>query len=138
MAVRIRMKRMGRTHRPFYRICAMDARSPRDGKAIEYLGTYDPFVSETDARVVLKRERVDYWLGVGAQASPKVATLIKKYGTGGTHLDAQSAAIAKLQATTKFVPPKVEIVEKAPEAPAAEAPAAEAPAEEPAKEEGGE
>ncbi|WP_199186875.1 30S ribosomal protein S16 [Blastopirellula marina] len=143
MAVRIRMKRMGRTHRPFYRICAMDSRSPRDGKAIEYLGTYDPFVSETDARVMLKRERVDYWLGVGAQASPKVATLIKKYGTGGTHLDAQNAAIEKLAATTKFVPPKVEIVEKAPEAPAAEeAPAegetAEAPAEEPAKEEGGE
>ncbi|TWT30830.1 30S ribosomal protein S16 [Blastopirellula retiformator] len=147
MAVRIRMKRMGRTHRPFYRICAMDARSPRDGKAIEYLGTYDPFVSEKDARVVLKRERVDYWLGVGAQASPKVAVLIRKYGTDGTHVDAQSAALEKLQATAKFVPPKVEITEKAPEAPAAEeAPAegeaaeasAEAPAEEPAKEEGGE
>lgn len=151
MAVRIRMKRMGRTHRPFYRICAMDARSPRDGKAIEYLGTYDPFVSEKDARVVLKRERVDYWLGVGAQASPKVAVLIRKYGTDGTHVDAQNAALEKLQATTKFVPPKVEIAEKAPEAPAAEeAPAegeaaeasaeapAEAAAEEPAKEEGGE
>lgn len=152
MAVRIRMKRMGRTHRPFYRICAMDSRSPRDGKAIEYLGTYDPFVPEKDARVSLKRERVDYWLGVGAQASPKVAVLLRKYGTGGTHLDAQSSALEKMQVTTKFVPQKVEIAEKAPEAPpaeeapaegetaeaAAEAPAAEAPAEEAAKVEGGE
>ncbi|MFI4874029.1 MAG: 30S ribosomal protein S16 [Blastopirellula sp. JB062] len=126
----------------------MDARSPRDGKAIEYLGTYDPFVSEKDARVSLKRERVDYWLGVGAQASPKVAVLLRKYGTGGTHLEAQAAALEKLQVTTKFVPQKVEIAEKKPEAPAAEeaAPAegetaeapAEAPAEEAAKEEGGE
>ncbi|MEC8473963.1 MAG: 30S ribosomal protein S16, partial [Planctomycetota bacterium] len=42
MAVRIRLKKMGRTHRPFYRVCAMDQRSPRDGRVIEELGTYDP------------------------------------------------------------------------------------------------
>ena len=53
MAVRIRLKRMGRTHRPFYRVCAMDSRSPRNGKAIERLGYYDPMVSEKDARVKL-------------------------------------------------------------------------------------
>ena len=49
MAVRIRMKKFGRRHRPFYRICAMDARSPRDGRVLEELGTYDPMVPEVDA-----------------------------------------------------------------------------------------
>ena len=96
MAVRIRMKKMGRTHRPYYRVCAMDKRSPRDGRVIEELGTYDPMCPETDARVTLKADRIDYWLGVGAQPSDKVATLIKKYGTDGTHLDAQKAAIERL------------------------------------------
>lgn len=128
MAVRIRMKKMGRTHRPFYRICAMDSRSPRDGKAIEYLGTYDPFIKEKDARVSLKTERVDYWIGVGAQPSPKVAVLIRKYGTNGSHVAAQEEALARMATKTAYVPPKVEIKEPEPEAPA---PAeGEAPAEE--------
>ena len=127
MAVRIRMKRMGRTHRPFYRICAMDARSPRDGKAIEYLGTYDPFVPEVDARVSLKSDRVDYWLGVGAKPSGKVAVLIRKYGTEGSHLDAQQEALQRLQQKTRFVPAKVEVKEAEPEAPAEEEATAEAP-----------
>ena len=52
--VRIRMKSFGRRHRPFFRICAMDARSPRDGRAIEELGHYDPMVRNTEARTVLK------------------------------------------------------------------------------------
>ena len=115
MAVRIRMKKMGRTHRPFYRICAMDSRSPRDGKAIEYLGTYDPFVPETDARVNLKTDRVDYWLGVGAQPSPKVAVLIRKYGTNGSHLAAREEALQRLATKSAYVPPKVEIKEPEPE-----------------------
>ena len=98
MAVRIRMKKMGRTHRPFFRICAMDARTPRDGKAIEELGYYDPLVRDTDARCVLKVDRVDYWLSVGAKPTPKVGTLIKKYGAGGTHLEAQQKALENLSA----------------------------------------
>lgn len=133
MAVKIRMKKMGRAHRPFYRICAMDSRTPRDGKAIEYLGTYDPFVKEKDARVNLKTDRVDYWLGVGAQPTPKVAVLIRKYGTNGSHLAAREEALARLSTKTAYVPPKVEIKEPEPEAPApaeGEAPADEAaPAE---------
>jgi len=87
---------MGRTHRPFFRVCAMDSRSPRDGRVIEELGTYDPMVPETDARAILNGERIKYWLGVGAQPSPKVGTLIKKYGAEGSHLEAQSEAIARL------------------------------------------
>lgn len=81
MAVRIRMKRFGRRHRPFFRICVMDSRSPRDGKAIEEVGHYDPMVRDKSARVELKMDRIDYWLSVGAQASDKVAVLIKKVKT---------------------------------------------------------
>ena len=85
MAVRIRMKKLGRKHRPFYRICAMDIRRPRDGRVLEELGTYDPLVPETDARAMLNGERINYWLSVGAQPSDKVQVLIKKYGAEGTH-----------------------------------------------------
>lgn len=75
------MKRLGRKHRPFYRICVMDSRSPRDGKAVEEIGLYDPMVRDKAQRVTLKLDRVDYWLGVGAQPSEKVAALIKKVRT---------------------------------------------------------
>jgi small subunit ribosomal protein S16 len=57
----------------------MDARSPRDGKVIEELGTYDPMVPDTDRRARLNNERIQYWLSVGAQPTEKVAVLIKKY-----------------------------------------------------------
>ena len=66
MAVRIRMKQMGRAHRPYYRIVAVDSHSPQFGRVLEELGTYDPAVPETDARVTLKNERVAYWMSVGA------------------------------------------------------------------------
>jgi small subunit ribosomal protein S16 len=90
------MKRFGRKHRPYFRVCAVDSRAPRDGRVLEELGTYDPMVPETDARALLKRERLDYWLGVGAKPSEKVAVLIKKYGTGGTHIDAQRVALERM------------------------------------------
>ena len=142
MAVRLRMKKMGRTHRPFYRICAMDQRSPRDGRVIEELGTYDPFCPETDARVSLKAERVDYWLGVGAQPSDKVATLIKKYGTEGTHLEAREAALERLSKRKEYSPApeptkpaKKKKEEKEESAAEPEAAAEEPAAEEPAAEE---
>jgi small subunit ribosomal protein S16 len=90
------MKKMGRSHQPFFRICAVDKHSPRDGRVLEELGTYDPRVPETDARAIFNAERVDYWLSVGAQPSENVAVLIKKYGTNGTHVAAQKAALEKL------------------------------------------
>ena len=77
--VRIRMKSFGRRHRPFFRICAMDSRTGRDGTAIEELGHYDPMVRNTDARTVLKVSRIRYWLSVGAQPSEKVAALLKRH-----------------------------------------------------------
>jgi small subunit ribosomal protein S16 len=129
MAVRIRMKKMGRTHRPFYRVCAMDQRSPRNGRVIEELGTYDPMCPETDARVTLKTDRVDYWLSVGAQPSDKVAVLIKKYGSNGTHLEAQQAAMERLGKRKEYTPAPAEPAKKKKEEPKAEAAAEEAPAE---------
>jgi len=96
LAVRIRMKQFGRRHRPFFRVCVTDARNPRDGRVLEEVGYYDPMVPETDARTVLNGERIDYWLGVGAQPSDKVAVLIKKYGSKGTHLEEQQAAVERL------------------------------------------
>ena len=131
---------MGRTHRPFYRVCAMDKRAPRNGRVIEELGYYDPMVKETDARAILQQERIDYWLGVGAQPSDKVAVLIKKYGTNGTHLEEQRAALDRLKIkpvapTPVAVPLPSEETPAAEEAPAAEAAAEEAPAAEAAAEE---
>ena len=96
MSVRIRMKKFGRKHQPYYRICAMDIRKPRDGRVLEELGTYDPLIPETDARAMFNGERINYWLSVGAQPSDKVSVLIKKYGAGGTHLAAQQQAIGRL------------------------------------------
>jgi small subunit ribosomal protein S16 len=75
------MKLMGRKHRPYYRSVAIDHRQPRDGRVIEELGTYDPMVKNTDARVRLKPDRVKYWLGVGAKPSENVAVFLKKYLT---------------------------------------------------------
>src|SRR5437588_6128373 len=74
------MKSFGRRHRPFFRICAMDARTPRDGKAIEELGHHDPMVRDTNARTVLNVDRIRYWLSVGAQPSEKVQALLNRYG----------------------------------------------------------
>jgi small subunit ribosomal protein S16 len=96
MAVRIRLKKMGRSHRPFFRLCAMDSRSPRDGRVIEELGIYDPMVPESDARAILNADRIDYWMSVGAQPTRKAGVLIKKYGKDGTHLAAQAEAINRL------------------------------------------
>ncbi len=78
MAVRIRLKRMGRRNRAFFRICAFDAREERDGRSIEQLGTYDPMEKEESKKVVLKRDRIEYWLSVGAQPSETVASILKK------------------------------------------------------------
>jgi len=78
VAVRIRLKRMGRRNRPFFRISVMDARCPRDGKSIEDIGYYDPMVREKSERVRINMERLEYWLSVGAQPTEKVAVLIKK------------------------------------------------------------
>jgi len=85
MAVCIRLVRTGRNNRPFYRIVAVDKRKDGRGDVLEVLGSYDPLPHP--AKVQLKDERVTYWLGVGAQPSATVASLLKKRG-----IDAQSLA----------------------------------------------
>ena len=79
MAVRIRMKMLGRKHRPYFRIVAIDSRQPRNGRVLEELGSYDPMVKNTDERVRLNPDRIKYWMSKGALPSEKVAVLLKKY-----------------------------------------------------------
>jgi small subunit ribosomal protein S16 len=76
--VKLRLKRMGRRNRAFFRICAFDAREERDGRSIEQLGTYDPMEKDEEKKVVLKRDRIEYWLSVGAQPTETVASILKK------------------------------------------------------------
>ena len=78
MAVKIRMKRMGRKNRPYYRIVVADVRSPRDGRFIENLGTYDPF--QDGKNYSINTERVLYWIGAGALISDAVAPILSKEG----------------------------------------------------------
>lgn len=75
--VKIRLKRFGAKKRPYYRVVVMDARKPRNGEAIEEIGTYQPIEAE-DKQVAIKLDRADYWLSVGAQPSGTVRSLIKK------------------------------------------------------------
>lgn len=82
MSVKIRLTRIGRHKRPFYRIVVADARSPRDGRFIEVVGTYDPLTEP--AKTELKVDRVKHWIGRGAQPSPTVKRLLTKAGIGKT------------------------------------------------------
>ncbi|MBI2359616.1 MAG: 30S ribosomal protein S16 [Deltaproteobacteria bacterium] len=76
MSVRIRLKRHGGKKRPFYRIVVSDSRSPRDGKFIEQLGTYDPKAVSTGIK--LDREKLEHWLKRGAKPTQTVSEIIKK------------------------------------------------------------
>ena len=159
MAVKIRLKRMGKIRAPYYRIVVADSRTKRDGRAIEEIGKYHP--TEEPSVIVVDSERAQYWLSVGAQPSPQVLALLKLTGDWGMFKGEKGA-----KSTVRFAEPKAAFVmdekkkpvlkpkaekpvvaEKAPaaeapaeeavaveaaaaEAPAAEAPAAEAPAAE--------
>jgi small subunit ribosomal protein S16 len=78
MAVRIRLARHGAKKRPFYRIVAADGESPRDGRFLEKLGTYDP--KYDPAKVTVEMERVQYWIDKGATPSHTVKSLLKREG----------------------------------------------------------
>lgn len=78
MAVRIRLKRMGAHKRPFYRVVVSDSRTPRDGRFIEEIGTYNPLVQEDGVK--LNEEKALQWLQTGAQPSDTVKSLFKKAG----------------------------------------------------------
>ena len=161
MSLRIRLSRGGAKKRPYYRIVVADSRSPRDGRFIERLGTYNPMLPKDNGdRIILKEERIKYWLSQGAQPSDRVARFLghaeiiqlpDRSEQTKQHLprpktlerlaetETAAAAAAEAAAEAAAAPPEEEPAEEAAteEAPAAEeapaeeeAPVDEAPAEE--------
>ena len=82
MAVRIRLKRLGRRNRPFYRVCVFDSRTRRDGRTIEDIGFYDTLATSPDRELKVDVDRARYWLSVGALPSEIVTQLFKRAGVG--------------------------------------------------------
>jgi small subunit ribosomal protein S16 len=78
VAVKIRLKRLGKIRAPYYRVVVMDSRTKRDGRAIEEIGKYHP--TEEPSLIEIKSERAQYWLGVGAQPTEQVEALLKVTG----------------------------------------------------------
>lgn len=76
MALKIRLRQQGRTNRAFYRLVVTDSRAPRDGKYVEALGWYNPIESEIEKMLSIKEDRIQHWLGLGAQLTEKAASLI--------------------------------------------------------------
>ncbi|HUH53707.1 MAG TPA: 30S ribosomal protein S16 [Microbacteriaceae bacterium] len=144
MAVKIRLKRMGKIRAPFYRIVVADSRTKRDGRAIEEIGKYHP--TEEPSFIEVNSERAQYWLSVGAQPTEQVTALLKltgdwaKFkGEGDTESKVKQAEPKEVfEADTNKKPvlqPKAEKpAEKTEEKAAEEAPAEEAPAEAAAEE----
>ncbi len=125
MATRIRLRRTGKKKQAYYRVVVADSRSPRDGRFIEVLGTYNP---NTDpAQVTIDEERALYWLKTGALPSDTVRSLFGRTGLMARLAEERPEhALLKKPAAKK----KAKAAAPAPEAPAPEAPAPEAPAPE--------
>lgn len=144
MAMKIRLARGGSKKRPHYSIVAADSRMPRDGRFIEKLGTYNPLLpKDSEERVKMNMERIQYWLGEGAQPTDRISRFLEAAGVAEkternnpnkakpgekAQNRAEEKAAAKAEAEEAAKAPKEE-------APAEEAAAEEAPAEEAAAEE---
>ncbi len=134
MAMKIRLARGGSKKRPFYSIVAADSRMPRDGRFIEKLGTYNPLLpKDSEERVKMNMERVEYWLGQGAQPTDRIQRMLEAAGTlekkeRNNPQKAEPGAKAKERAEEKAA--KVAEAAEADAAPAEEPAAEEAPAEE--------
>ncbi|MCG7298754.1 MULTISPECIES: 30S ribosomal protein S16 [Brevibacterium] len=145
MAVKIRLTRMGKIRKPFYRVVVADSRTRRDGRAIEEIGVYHP--TENPSVIKIDSERAQYWLSVGAQPTEQVKALLKLTGDWGK-FKGEGSTENTVQAQPEkeaFVAPEAKSVikeaitpkggddkaeESAEDAPAEEAAAEEAPAEE--------
>jgi len=127
MAVSIRLRREGAKNRPYYKVVVADSRSPRDGKFIELIGTYDP--KKPDHNSTLKLDRIDHWIALGAQPSDTVRSLIKKNKAQPADAAATATAADEPAATVESATPAPVAEEAATEA---EAAAPVAVAEEPA------
>ena len=120
--VKIRLRRFGKKNTPVYRVVVADGRSPRDGRIIEEIGTYDPLLKNNN--FTLNLDRVDYWLGVGAQASDTVNSFIKKARKGPVEVADEEPAAEAVEAPAETEAPP-EPAEAAAEVAEAEEPAAE-------------
>ena len=140
MSLRIRLSRGGAKKRPFYRIVIADSRSPRDGRFIERIGTYNPMLPKDGGnRLVIKEDRVKYWVSVGALPSDRVARFLGDAGlmdkpATPANQTKQDKPKAKAQERLQEQADKAEATVAA-AAEATAVPAEEAPAEEPAAEE---
>jgi len=142
MALKIRLSRGGTKKRPFYKIVVAEALSPRDGKFVERLGSYNPMVAKDHAeRLVLNVERAKYWISKGAQPTLRVAKMLSSDGLvkapvirdqpiksapGKKRKEREAEAAEKLASAAEAPAEEVAVAD----APVEEAPAAEAPAEE--------
>ncbi|MBU2994282.1 30S ribosomal protein S16 [Octadecabacter sp. 1_MG-2023] len=142
MAMKIRLARGGSKKRPFYRIVAADSRMPRDGRYVEKLGTYNPLLAKDDEnRVQMNMERVNYWLGEGAQPTDRISRFLEAAGVVEKKERANlkkgepgKKAVDRAEEKAAKVTAAAEAAAEAAAAPAEEAPAEEAPAEEAAAE----
>ncbi len=98
MAVKLRMTRIGRRHRPFFRINAVESHTPRDGKILEKLGHYDPIEKDPAKQIVLDRERTEYWLDKGAIPSDTVSQILLRKGIKHKYAEQKTARRAKAKA----------------------------------------
>jgi small subunit ribosomal protein S16 len=98
MAVKIRLARMGRRNRPFFRINAVESRTPRDGKILERLGHYDPLEKDATKQIVLKRDRIEYWLSQGAVPSDTASEILVRNGIKNKYAEERAARLAKARA----------------------------------------
>jgi small subunit ribosomal protein S16 len=96
MAVKLRMARMGRRHRPFFRINAVESKTPRDGRVLEKVGHYDPLEKDATKQIILKRDRVEFWLSQGAVPSDTVSEILLRQGI--KHKYAEEKAVRQAQA----------------------------------------
>jgi small subunit ribosomal protein S16 len=138
VAVKIRLKRMGKIRTPFYRIVVADSRTKRDGRVIEEIGTYNPKTEPSTISIV--SERAQYWLGVGAQPTEAVAAILKLTGDiGGNatlrHPEAKADKAAAFEKALKDLHTELPKAKRAPKPKVEEAPAEEAKVDEPVAEE---
>jgi small subunit ribosomal protein S16 len=137
MAMKIRLARGGSKKRPFYRIVAADSRMPRDGRYIEKLGTYNPLLpKDSEERVKMDMERIQHWLGQGAQPTDRISRMLEAAGVLPKKERANMKKAVPGKKAQERVEEKAAKVAAAAEAAAeaAAAPAVEAPAEAPVEE----
>ena len=101
MALKIRLKKQGRKNRPFYRLVVTDSRTPRDGKYVDMVGWYNPVEKESERVLNVNLERVEHWLGLGAQPTINAAALIERAAPDTMKHRRQQAAAKRAKVATK-------------------------------------